>query len=312
MEHIKQAIDRAKESHAAPLQPQPGSTGQQQPNVSQAPGNAVMLNTAHLESKRVIAHDIADPRSKSFDMLRTQVLQSMDMKSWQIIGVTSPTAGCGKSVISVNLALSIARQQERAVLLVDMDLQKPRIAENLGLSCDQGMLSVLEGRTKLSNALIPVRVRNERLVVLPCEEPILNSSEWMSSRSMATIMQDIKRDLKAWTVIVDLPPILPSDDVISILPQIDCALFVVQAGTTTAPEIRECNRHLETTPVVRVVLNKASDATAKYYSYAGYGDKKAPRAALAASQGSNPAGFKRPQRSALKSVTQLIDRIARI
>jgi len=279
MEHIKQAIDRAKESRAAlmPAQQQPESTGQQQSRAPQAPANAFALNAAHLESKRIIAHDIADPRSRSFDMLRTQVLQSMDMKSWQTIGVTSPTAGCGKSVISINLALSIARQQERAVLLVDLDLQKPRVAEYLGLNCKQGMMSVLEGKTKLSNALIPVRVRNERLVVLPCEEAIFNSSEWMSSRSMTTIMQDIKRDFKAWTVIVDLPPILPSDDAILILPQMDCALFVVQAGTTTASEIKECNKHLETTPVVRVVLNKASDATAKYY-YAGYGDKNRPRA----------------------------------
>src|SRR6185437_16710906 len=115
---------RAKESRAAiiPSQQQSASTGQQ-PQAAQSADNAILLNAAHLESTRIIAHDIADPRSKSFDMLRTQVLQSMDMKSWQVLGVTSPTAGCGKSVISVNLALSIARQQERAVLLVDMDLQ---------------------------------------------------------------------------------------------------------------------------------------------------------------------------------------------
>ena len=71
-----------------------------------------------------MSHDIVDARSKSFDMLRTQVLQSMDLKSWQLLAVTSPTAACGKTTISVNLALSIARQPHRSVLLVDMDPAK--------------------------------------------------------------------------------------------------------------------------------------------------------------------------------------------
>lgn len=311
MEHIEQAIARVKESRATTIQPlqQPGSPGQ--PHVGPSSENAVLLESQHLESKRIVAHDITDPRSKSFDMLRTQVLQSMDMKSWQIVGVTSPTAGCGKSVISVNLALSIARQQERAVLLVDMDLQKPRVADNLGLTCEQGLLSVLEGKTSLSNAMIPARVRNERFMVLPCEQATLDSSEWMASRSMAAILQQIKRDFKAWTVIVDLPPILPSDDVISILPQMDCILFVVQAGATTVPEIKECNKHLETTPIVRVVLNKASDATAKYYSYAGYGDKKPARVPDPGTEDRKPVGFKRPRRSRLRSLTQLMGRMSR-
>ena len=64
---------------------------------------------------------------------------------------------------------------------------------------------------------------------------------------------------------------------ISILPQLDCVLFVVGAGKTTAEEIKECNRHLESAEVVRVVLNKAEDATAAYYSYPRSEEKAAPQ-----------------------------------
>ena len=274
MEHIRQAVERAKVPGGVNTQTlrQPASVGQQPTPAAgvQPPINPVLLNESHLESNRVIAHNIADPRTKSFDMLRTQVLQAMDIKSWQTIGVTSPTEGCGKSVIATNLALSIARQQERAVLLVDMDLQKPRIAGNLGLKCEYGLLEVLEGKINLSSASIQARIRQEQIRILPCKKSILGSSEWMASRSMTVLLQEIKREFRAWTVIIDLPPVLPSDDVISILPQIDCVLFVVQAGTTTVPEIKECNKHLDATPVVRVVLNKASDATARYYSYGGH------------------------------------------
>ena len=280
MEHIRQAIERAKGSGVADKQPQeqtrpPLQQPQSRPNagttgIAQSWGKEALLNGAHLESKRIISHDIADARSKSFDMLRTQVLQSMDIKH---LGRFSASLlqqpGCGKTVIAVNLALSIARQPDRSVLLVDMDLQKPQVANYLGLKCDQGLMSVLEGRTNLSSSLIQARIRNQQLLVLPCEKPTLNSSEWMASRSMSAMLQEIRRDFKAWTVILDMPPILTSDDVISILPQIDCVLFVAAIGSSTVAEIKECNKYLDSTPIVQVVVNKAPDTATTYY-YSAY------------------------------------------
>src|SRR5262245_8159725 len=99
------------------------------------------LSPAHLESVRIIAHDVDDPRSKSFDMLRTQVLQTMGANSWRVLAVTSPTAGCGKTFTAINLAVSIARQPETPALLVDLDLQKPQIAQRLGFQPEQGVRS---------------------------------------------------------------------------------------------------------------------------------------------------------------------------
>src|SRR5262249_17850461 len=134
MENIRQAVERAKESRGAPsrleelagpvITDTPFHSDLIAPSPPKIQGREVALNSAHLENKRIIAHDIKDPRARSFDMLRTQVLQAMEIKSWQSIGVTSPTAGCGKTVVSTNLAMSIARQN-RPVLLVDLDLQKP-------------------------------------------------------------------------------------------------------------------------------------------------------------------------------------------
>ena len=272
MDKIRQAVERARglddadvrpvgESAAAPLHPHPPANGNA---VSFA--REIMLNARQLEANRIISYDIADPRSKAFDMLRTEVLQTMDAKGWQILGIVSPKPGCGKTVTAINLALSIARKPDRSVLLVDMDLQKPQVANSLGMKVESGLLSILEGRAALRNSLIEARIRNESILVLPCEASTLRSSEWMASRAMATVFQDLKRDFKACTVIVDLAPILMSDDVITILPQIDCVLFVTAAGLSTVPDIKECNKHLETTPVVRVVFNKAPQSATSYYS----------------------------------------------
>jgi protein-tyrosine kinase len=280
MEHIRAAIERAKGAAGAAGQPQEqfaSDVRQQQFLPNSVPstvmwGQEITIAGPQLEPKRVVAHDITDPRSRSFDMLRTQVLQSMDSKNSQLIGLTSPTPGCGKSLIAVNLALSICRQQERSVLLIDLDLRRPQVASYLGLNSKDGLLSVLEGRSKLASAIVQVNVRNHQFLALPCEAPTLSSSEWMASRAMTALLQDIRQSFRNWTVIVDLPPILPSDDVITILPQIDSTILVAAIGMTTMSEIKECTKHLESAAVARVVLNKAPNPPSEYYAYMTHSD----------------------------------------
>jgi Mrp family chromosome partitioning ATPase len=162
MEHIRQAVERARDSQAANAAqglapgadwPAPLPNQALHAPAPDTPIREVELNSAHLEEFRVVAHDPTDPRSKSFDMLRTQVLQSMDLKEWQIVAVTSPTPGCGKTLTAVNLALSIARQSERDVLLADLDIRKPRVATTLGFRAELGLISTLEGRSSLQDAM---------------------------------------------------------------------------------------------------------------------------------------------------------------
>ena len=285
MEQIRQAVERAKASGIAAAEAQRPTLGQ--PSNLFAPGMSrprhppdlsasrsevtaqdkiteAELNRTHLERHRIIAHNTADPRSSSFDMLRTQILQSMDQRNWQFLAVTSPTPGCGKTVTAVNLALSIARQPERSVLLVDMDLPRPHVASTLGVRCQHGLLSVLDGRAALSDAMIQARIDSHRFMVLPTEAPRLGSSELIASRAMSSLLQAIKRDFGTLTVILDMPPMLSSDNVIAMLPQIDCVLLVAAVGNSTVSEIKECNRHLQATKVVRLVLNKSADSTIRY------------------------------------------------
>ena len=226
---------------------------------------AIALNAARLESRRIISYDVADQRSKSFDVLRTQILQEMDRKQWQVLAVTSPTAGCGKTLTAINLAISIARQPERAALLVDMDLRKPQVARRLGVGCETGLVGVLEGQSSLPAAMVRAQIGRHEVLVLPAETTAADSSEWMTSRAMREVLDAIKRDFRPWTVILDLPPMLLGDDVLAVLPVVDCALLVTAVGTTTVAEVEECNRYLQSTNVVRVVVNKVPDWNNRYY-----------------------------------------------
>jgi protein-tyrosine kinase len=64
-----------------------------------------------------------------------------------------------------------------------------------------------------------------------------------------------------------MPPLLVGDDVISVLPQIESVLLVASVGATTLPDIKECNKHLKSTPVIRVVVNKVTEKAEAYYGY---------------------------------------------
>jgi protein-tyrosine kinase len=267
VDSIRQAVDLARAGTArgenidAPSAR--GPAGSVDPQLKE-----IDLNPAHLESTRIVASGATDEHGRYYDMLRTQVLQAMDKNSWQFLAITSPTAGCGKTVTACNLALSIARLPERSVLLVDMDLQKPKISEYLGIDQKEGLLSILDGRATLLSRIVQAHVgRRTQMLVLPGEPCKSGSSEWMTSTTMGTLLQTIKREFRSRIVIFDMPPLLMGDDVISILPQMDAALLVAGVGTTTVSDLKECQKHLQTTPVVRVLVNKVTETTDTYYAY---------------------------------------------
>ena len=269
MESIRQALERSRTLKGGSPQagnPSRGRVG----NFADPLGRAIQacaLDKLHLNANRIIAHDETDPRARSFDMLRTQVLQTMDHQNWKVLGVTSPSQGCGKTVTAVNLTFSIARQPERSALLIDLDLQKPQVAKTLGVHVTSGVLDVLDDRTSVSSAVVGARAGSCPAMVLPTERPASDSSALITSRAMTGMLQDIKRDYQSSIIIIDLPPMLAGDDVIALLPQLDCVLLVAAAGKTTPAEIQECNKHLQSTEVVRLVLNKAPERSAQYYYY---------------------------------------------
>lgn len=224
------------------------------PDASNAdPGKLVDL--AHLERQRIIAHDDADARSKHFHILRTQILQTMDARGWQTLAVTSPTPGCRAPETAINLAISIARQPDRSVVLVDFDLSETAVANCLGLECNAGVANVLRRSAPLSDALTPLVVNNYRLMLLPNDAPISNSAEWLASRAMTSLLQELKAAFRSSILIFNVAPILPSDDAISILPQLDCALFVTAAGLTRRSEVKACEEYLKTTEILRILVH---------------------------------------------------------
>jgi protein-tyrosine kinase len=273
MENIRQAIERAKISQ--PLG-SPRASDASRSQVKHVIGDTlagserleeVELDLVQLQAQRIFAYDGRNVHSRSFDMLRTEILHSMDSKGWTTLAVTSPTPSCGKTFTAVNLALSMSRQRERQVLLADLDLRKPRVADCLGIKCKGGgATGVVEGHIELRDAIVYARAGHTRLEVLPATTA-LNPADMAGSPGMKSLLGQITRPAQPRIVVVDLPPLLTGHDVISVLPNVDCVLLVAAVGTTKASEIRECNKYLETTELIRFVLNKVPESAAPYVYY---------------------------------------------
>jgi Mrp family chromosome partitioning ATPase len=260
MEKIKQAIEKARQQGGEKAELQRPAAVSPAPTfeiseISYSQTRIVKLNPRHLEKHRIVALNKSDLSSVSFDLLRTQVLQKMEEHGWRTLAIVSPVPECGKTVVAINLAISIAHHTNKTAMLVDFDLRKPKVSEYLGLPDGPSLNEVLEGEADASEAFVNPGM--PKLVVMPVARPIQKSAEMLASTKVKNLIQDLRDRYKERIVIFDLPPLLNVDDAIAVLPQIDCVLMIVGNGMVTKHDMDESLRHLHTTHLLGVVLNKA-------------------------------------------------------
>lgn len=265
MERIKLAIEKAKQQQdkaacAVRPQPDPQPVKPARPaddlvEVNYHQTRVVKLNAEHLEKNRIFAFNKNDPTSLIFDVLRTQILQKMEENGWRTLAITSPTPAVGKTVVAINLAMSVAQKTDRTAMLVDFDLRQPRIGAYLGLPMDRSLNDLLVGQTSLEDILVNPDI--PRMVVLPTRHAARNPSETLSSSAISGLIKELREHYESRITIFDLPSLLHSDDAIAVIPQIDCILMVVANGSSTKREIDDALRHLSKANLLGTVLNKA-------------------------------------------------------
>jgi capsular exopolysaccharide synthesis family protein len=276
MERIKNAIEKVKGQRSSGGGQSRSDTRATSANsrISQAPDElgeikyeytrVVKLDAEHLKKNRIVAFNKNDPKSMTFDLLRTHVLQKMEENGWRTLAITSPTPEAGKTMVSINLAMSISQQTNKTAMLVDFDLRRPKVGAYLGIHLEKSLNDLLVGTAELSDVLINPDM--PRLVVLPTNSPVRNSSETLSSKKTSDLIVELRQRYKSRIVIFDLPPILVTDDAIALLPQIDCVLMVVANGMSTKREIQDSLHLLPTANFIGTILNKAEvEPTAYYY-----------------------------------------------
>jgi protein-tyrosine kinase len=269
MERIKEAVKLAKLQRGAATPASVQQNAQARPETPRRQQETVVeilkTDASVLDTNRIIAAKSGSPQVASFDMLRTKVLQEMDRKGWQVLVVTSPTPACGKTVTSINLALSISRQPERFVFLVDLDLRKPRVTQYLGVKPRYSFTDAVSGAVPLEDTVFQIDIASSQLAIIGNNKPSTAPTEAIVSRQMNDIIQQLRNFTPKPVIIVDMPPVLGSDDVLAFLPQADCCVLAVAEGISTLREIESSEKLLANTNVLGCVFTKSTERAMAYY-----------------------------------------------
>lgn len=225
----------------------------------------ITLDPRALVRERIITRDKADPAHIAFDALRTRLLKALHDNHWSRVAITSPTKGCGKTMVACNLAFSLARQPETRCMLIDLDLRLPQVAQRIGQRDAYAVEPYLLGEVAPQDYFRRV---GDNLAIGFNTARVWHAAELVQSRRVAATLTASWEIYRPNIVLFDLPPMLTSDDVLAFLPNVDGLLLVVGGGETKAGEIEECERLMaENTNFLGVILNKAEDSGLQPYSY---------------------------------------------
>lgn len=199
--------------------------------------------------------------TEQIKILRTQVLKKLKAIGGNSILVTSANPYEGKTFTSINLGVSIAKEFDRTVLIIDADLRKPTkrhtafSTDFFTLDVDVGLTDFLKEEADIPDILINPGIN--KLTLIPGGKPVDNAPELLNSNRMEEMMSEIKsRYASDRLVIVDGPAMLPFPDVSILSRYVDGVLLVVEVEGTPVDQVKKMMDRLKDTRILGTVLNK--------------------------------------------------------
>jgi polysaccharide biosynthesis transport protein len=224
----------------------------------------------------------------AFQTLRDSLTYFNVDETLTIIAVTSPLKGEGKTTVSTNLAVSLARAN-RKVILVDADLRRPQVAKRMGVEEEVGLSNVLLGE-KLEDALQGVTPFVSQLRVLPAGPKPPNPSELLGSKRMSALLNELTA--LADVVVIDTTPLLVVSDAFPLLEQVSGTVGVARLDQTPREAVRRMVDITQTAGgrVFGMVATGAKGGNLRNYDY-GYGyEAEAPIVGVTPAPSGNGGG----------------------
>ncbi|SPH24100.1 Putative tyrosine-protein kinase YveL [Defluviimonas aquaemixtae] len=274
MEKLEAALAKAREMRKSALGP-PDGTGDRvamprgaEPVIVWAALPEIALSPGKARSSRITALS-GGKDATPYDMLRSRTIRIMKDKGWSRLAITSPGAACGKTTIALNLALSLSRQKDLKVMLIDLDLRRPGLHRQLGQTPTHSFHDVLDGDVAFEQAAMRI---GDNLIIAMNKAASRHPAELLQSTATRTVLDEIERRWQPDIMLFDMSPMLASDDNVGFLGNVDCALLVAAAESTTLPNIDVCEKELaQLTNVLGLVLNKCRYADESVgYTYSSY------------------------------------------
>jgi protein-tyrosine kinase len=245
--------------------------------AAQAPEARPTFPACQCDQAAVAAHRILLPEAPltenervvaAYRMIRTRLLHLTRTNSLRSIAVTSPGPGDGKSLTAINLALSLARDPLTSVFLIDLDMRNPSICRYLGVQPPVDLLSYFTGDRKPSDVFFSVGSTN--LAIAGGLTSTELASELLSSGKLEALLTYVSSISPNPIILLDLPPVLVTDEALLVAPKVDATLLVVSEGKTRRDSLSRAMNILAEFKSVGIVLNRATEATANnayYYDY---------------------------------------------
>ncbi|WP_440903489.1 XrtA-associated tyrosine autokinase [Catenovulum sp. SX2] len=185
-----------------------------------------------------------------------------------LVAVTSTSPQEGKSFTSINLALSIALEQDKTVLLVDADVLKPSVSKKLGVQdeVEQGLMDYLLGEVDDVRDII-YRTNIENLRFIPAGKSSHLSTELLASERMAQLAHEFVSRYPDRVVVMDAPPLLGINETVVLANLAGQVLVVVEEESTKIQGLKQAIEQLDKDKAIGFVVNK----TKKNSGITGYG-----------------------------------------
>ena len=189
-----------------------------------------------------------------YGILRARVLRQMKDGGWTRLALTSPREKSGKSTISINLALSLARNDDQRVILMDFDLRRPSLADLLAQRNAPNITGLLRPTAFFKDHAVRY---GSNLAICTNRSKVAQSAELLQGTSIKEALDRIQAEWQPDIMIFDTPPMQGNDDNMGFFANVDCALIVAAAGHDTLAQIDRCEQEVAgLTNVLGTVLNK--------------------------------------------------------
>jgi protein-tyrosine kinase len=277
---IDGAVERTAES-IGPPRVTPTSAGREDgpahaPSVASREQQRYAVDLEKLRRQRAITPDTErTPISENFRRIKRHILANVGHPSApagsNLVMVTSALPGEGKTYCTVNLAMSIAMEMDRTVLLVDADVAKPSLTTWLGMKPEpkRGLMDVLLNR-QVEVADVLCRTDIGKLSILPAGTQHVRATEMLASEAMRALLQEMAERYSDRVIVFDSPPLLLASEASVLAGYMGQILVVVEAGKTTETVLRDALSRIEQRNI-GVLLNKAEAPQEGYYGGYGYG-----------------------------------------
>ena len=216
-----------------------------------------LMSKEILMQRRIVAMQNHTLEVDTFKILRTKILKQLKKNNWNSFGITAPTKNAGKTLISANLAMVMAKELNQTVLLVDMDLKNPKVHWYFDIEVTTGLKDCVISNKPLLDALINPSF--ERLFILPGRDRVIESSELITAPKMQCLVEEFKNYFQPQITIFDLPPILEADDVLASVNYYDAMLLIIEEGVNKPDEVKSSLKMLSEINILGTVLNKSDN-----------------------------------------------------